>query len=150
MNRTLESFSPRDLDGNGVYDENLDCHWIINRQTKKTLYLLIRSIDIEYSEGCRFDYIKVGSPNLYRIEEAPQSQRIAYQLLQEEEQNKQTHKQKIKTKKKQTNKKKNTKNKTDITQVTNQKTKNKKNKKEFIATGTLFSNNVTTILDCIQ
>ena len=64
MNMTLKSFSPH-IDGDGFYDVNLDCRWIIYRQTKKTLHLLIRGIDIEYSEGCRFDYMKVGGPYLH-------------------------------------------------------------------------------------
>ena len=42
-----------------MYDNYLDCLWIIPAQEKQTIVLTINGIDIEYSGFCTFDYLKV-------------------------------------------------------------------------------------------
>ena len=52
---------PHDEDNDGMYDNYLDCLWIIPAQENQTIVMTINGIDIEYSGFCTFDYLKVRS-----------------------------------------------------------------------------------------
>ena len=56
---TYGSFSPSDIDKDGLYDKNMNCSWTIMAQPNRTAHLLIQNVDIETSEGCIFDSLQV-------------------------------------------------------------------------------------------
>ena len=59
MTDPFGAFSSVDRDGNGHYDANLNCTWLIIAEGNKALQLKIISLDIEVSKGCTNDYLQV-------------------------------------------------------------------------------------------
>ena len=55
------SFGPGDIDKDGLYDKGMNCSWTIMAQPNRTVHLLIQNMDIETSDGCIFDSLKVVS-----------------------------------------------------------------------------------------
>ncbi|KAJ8306835.1 hypothetical protein KUTeg_014919 [Tegillarca granosa] len=58
LNGTSGRFSSVDGDGDGLYENNLNCKWIIFVGDNKLVRLTIEDMEIEEA-ACRFDYIKV-------------------------------------------------------------------------------------------
>ena len=57
MNGLLSSF---DTDGDGEYDNNVDCRWTIVAASNHEILVRILQMDIEYTIDCEYDYLKVG------------------------------------------------------------------------------------------
>ena len=52
-------FNNVDVDGDGLYDNNLDCWWIIVADMYRAIIVNITRIDVEYDISCGYDYLKV-------------------------------------------------------------------------------------------
>ena len=54
-------FKSVDRDGDGIYDNNLNCTWTIIGKESDKVQLTITSMDIQVDEHCDHDFLKVGS-----------------------------------------------------------------------------------------
>lgn len=59
LNTTTGELRSLDADGNGQYENNLDCHWTIVGETNKVIKLNIWGMAIENNPTCMFDYLRV-------------------------------------------------------------------------------------------
>ena len=48
-----------DFDGDGLYDNNLECTWTIITDQNNIVQLFIFEFDLEEDDWCRFDKLKV-------------------------------------------------------------------------------------------
>ena len=65
MNSTTGGLMSPDMDEDGNYDYNADCRWTIYANENTMIELKIYSTDIEESNSCKYDFLKVG---IYSIE----------------------------------------------------------------------------------
>ena len=59
---TSGMFTSMDNDNNGLYDNNLDCTWIIEAEVWQSVNLHILNMDIQEDELCSHDYLIVSRP----------------------------------------------------------------------------------------
>ena len=52
-------FKSVDRDGDGMYEDNLNCTWTIVGRDYDIIQLNISSMDIEHGENCEHDFLKV-------------------------------------------------------------------------------------------
>ena len=55
----VHQFKSVDRDGDGMYDNNLNCTWTIVGKEYDIIKLNISSMDIQYGENCEYDFLKV-------------------------------------------------------------------------------------------
>lgn len=60
-------FSSVDYDEDGMYDNNLNCTWTIVTTNYTLLQLDIEFIDIEWSSGCKNDYLLVSVYTIQKL-----------------------------------------------------------------------------------
>ena len=48
-----------DMDTDGQYDFNINCSWVVEAEENDTITFEVRSYDIEDSDACNSDYLKV-------------------------------------------------------------------------------------------
>ena len=59
LNETSGEFQALDRNNDGLYDNNLDCHWSIVAGDNQLVELRILSIILEEGNLCSFDYLEV-------------------------------------------------------------------------------------------
>ncbi|XP_013388746.1 cubilin-like [Lingula anatina] len=59
LNGTQGRFGSFDIDGDGLYEDNLNCVWQIVGQDNKVLNLTFEPMDIEADNTCDYDYLEV-------------------------------------------------------------------------------------------
>ena len=52
-------FQSVDHDGDGIYDNNIDCWWLISTDLHYAIELNITHLDVEDHEICGYDFLKV-------------------------------------------------------------------------------------------
>ena len=59
LNETSGSIRSVDRDGDGLYDNNLECVWVIVAPEATVIELKILYMDIEWHKTCDSDYVRV-------------------------------------------------------------------------------------------
>jgi len=59
LNSSQGSFRSIDANGNGLYENNLDCIWTILVGGNKIVKLNIDNFNVENHQSCIYDYLKV-------------------------------------------------------------------------------------------
>ena len=61
MNETSGEFQALDRNNDGLYDNNLDCHWSIVSGDNQLVELRILSIFLEEGYICSFDFLEASN-----------------------------------------------------------------------------------------
>lgn len=61
LNSTSGRITSVDSDGNGKYEHNLDCRWIIIVGDNKIVKLTVEGLGVESHSTCYYDFLEVGT-----------------------------------------------------------------------------------------
>ena len=64
----LGFLAPADFDGDGLYDNDMDCIWkLVALKRNQLLQLYFLRMDLQSSESCELDYVKVVFNKLFHF-----------------------------------------------------------------------------------